>query len=113
MALLGFQTKSYPVVLICSVVLAVDLPIPQPGHDSVNALGEMPTEGTERQAEGRGGPFLGGGRMQIGSINGPPQLVVPRVLSQGLYCGTQQRLQGRRSSVPGLRLRSWTQAGPQ
>src|SRR5215218_10421896 len=97
---------------LCSAMLAVDLLVPQPGHDPVHAQGEVAAVGAERQPERRGGPLLGGGGTHIGPLDSPPQLVVARVLAQGLHRRTHQRLQRRRHRL----LVSGTvtyQAGPQ
>ena len=67
----------------CSVVLSgarrhpVDLAIPQLGDDAAHALGEVAAVGAERQTQHLGGGLLGGGRAQVGAVDGPQQLVVP------------------------------------
>ena len=91
---------------------AVDLQVPQPGHDPVHALGEVAAVGAERQPERRGRPLLGGGRSHIGPLHGPPQLVVARVLAQGLHGRAHQRLQRRRARLLGPGAVT-DQAGPQ
>src|SRR5918995_1699695 len=55
----------------------VDLAIPQLGDDAAHALGEVAAVGAERQTQHLGGGLLGGGRAQVGAVDGPQQLVVP------------------------------------
>ena len=50
---------------------AVELALPEVGDDALDALGEMPAIGAERQAEYLGGVFLGRRRPQVGAVQRP------------------------------------------
>lgn len=47
---------------------AVQLPLPEPVGDPLDAFGEMVTVGVEGQSQQFGGGFLGGSRLKIGVV---------------------------------------------